>query len=63
LGKKVRVGLEDVKKAKAKLAISYRLERTEGTEKRAIDLMPPNHDVRLKDCCTYNSPKRLAATT
>lgn len=36
------------------------LERTDGTEKRAIGLMPPNHDVCPKDCCTYDPPKRPA---
>ena len=36
------------------------LERSEGTEKRAIGLMPPNHDVCPKDCCTYDPPKRPA---
>ncbi len=34
------------------------LERTDGAEKRAIGLMPPNHDVCPKDCCTYDPPKR-----
>jgi len=39
------------------------LERTDGTEKKAIGLMPPNHDVCPKDCCTYDPPKRPARPT
>ena len=36
------------------------LERTEGTEKRAIGEMPANWDVCPQDCCTYNPPPRSA---
>ena len=36
------------------------LERTSGTEKRAIGNMPANWDVCPQDCCTYNPPKRPA---
>ena len=36
------------------------LERTTGTEKRAIGSMPANWDVCPKDCCTYDPPKRPA---
>ena len=34
------------------------LERTSGTEKRAIGNMPANWDVCPHDCCTYDPPKR-----
>ncbi|MFK7769040.1 MAG: ferrochelatase [Mariniblastus sp.] len=36
------------------------LERTSGTEKKAIGNMPANWDVCPQDCCTYNPPKRPA---
>lgn len=39
------------------------LERTDGTEKRAIGNMPANWDVCPKDCCTYNPPKRPSRPT
>ena len=34
------------------------LERTSGTEKKAIGNMPANWDVCPQDCCTYDPPKR-----
>ena len=39
------------------------LERTEGTEKRAIGNMPANWDVCPVDCCTYDPPKRPVRPT
>ena len=33
------------------------VERTDGTEKRAIGEMPANWDVCPQDCCTYERPK------
>jgi ferrochelatase len=36
------------------------LERTAGTEKRAIGNMPANWDVCPQDCCTYDPPQRPA---
>ena len=39
------------------------LERTEGTEQRAIGNMPANWDVCPKDCCTYTPAKRPTRPT